>query len=116
MKLLLPALLLLVLLVGCVSPNRKLVGQPSSALLAARGEPSERVPDGQGGEIWRYVERQQQWGTIEHEGNVITGAYNTSDKSTTWMLSRPHTPILVHCFYVNRDGTVYKYARREDYR
>ena len=92
---------------------KKFVGKPSTQLEAKMGLPNERLPDGQGGEIWNYVE-QRRWTTPEQESHVITGAYNTTDKSATWMLSRPHVDTVVRSFYVNTAGFVYNYKSRED--
>jgi hypothetical protein len=91
---------------------KKFVGQPSSQLEAKLGQPNERVRDRRGGEIWNYIVRQQ-WGPLEQDNHVITGAYNTTDKNTTWNLSRPEVNKTVRSFYVDRDGTVYRYESRQ---
>jgi hypothetical protein len=117
MKQILAATLLLAAIVtACISPGdpmNKFVGQPSSQLEAKFGQPNERLRDRQGGEIWNYTVRQQ-WGKLEQENHVITGAYNTTDKATTWNLSRPEVNKTVRSFYINRDGIVYRYMSREE--
>ena len=107
---------MVVLFPGCISPGdpmKKFVGQPSSQLEAKLGQPNERVHDRQGGEIWNYIARQQSR-RLEQENHVITGAYNTTDKATTWNLSRAEVNTTVRSFYVNHDGIVYRYKWREE--
>jgi hypothetical protein len=63
---------------GCTTPSaamQRFVGQPSTELIAQRGPPQQRTPDGQGGEIWSYFE-QRQWTTL---GQVNTAAYATGN-------------------------------------
>src|SRR6187401_3196363 len=85
------ATFLTLFLCACVSPGdpmKKFVGEPASQLEAQLGQPNERFRDTHGGEIWNYVVRQP-WGPLEQDSHVITGAYNTTDKSMTRNLSRP---------------------------
>jgi hypothetical protein len=105
------------------------VGQPSTELIARWGPPQQRTPDGQGGEIWTYFE-QRQWTT---PGQVNTTAYGTGNSygnlygnsygatyygnanvqataSTTYTPPQTHGYTAHRSFYINNNGTVYRWA------
>ena len=114
MKRVFAALLQLVFLAtACVSPSdKKFIGRTSAQLEAEIGLPNERLPDLHGGEIWKYKVRQLGPSIEESQTHPIAGAYNTTDKNTSWMLSPPPREATVRSFYLNADGVVYK--SRED--
>jgi hypothetical protein len=117
---------------GCMTPSKAMqsfVGQPSTELIARWGPPQQRTPDGQGGEIWTYFE-QRQWTT---PGQVNTTAYGTGNSygnlygnsygatyygnanvqataSTTYTPPQTHGYTAHRSFYINNNGTVYRWA------
>lgn len=123
-----------VLVVGCVSPDKAMksfLGQPSSELVAVWGAPQQRLPDGNGGEIWCYPQ-QREWttpgqantsvyGTGNSNGNLNWNPYGASyygnssvqaNAQTTWTPPQSHSYLATRTFFVNPEGTVYRYAWR----
>lgn len=104
-------LFVLVVLASCVSSDAEMnafVGQSSSTLLSRLGPPKLRIPEGQGGQIWTYVDERQSNAPI---GAMHTGSINgygggsaprpSSLSSTQFSSSRE--------FYIDASGTIYKY-------
>jgi hypothetical protein len=108
------SLVLVSFVTACVTPaDQKFIGKTSAQLEAEMGSPNERIPDRRGGEIWKYKVRRQLGPSIEEsQTHPIAGAYNTTDKNTSWMLSPSPRETTLRSFYLNTDGIVYR--SRED--
>lgn len=121
-----------IIALGCMSPDsamKSFLNQHSSELVARWGPPQQRMPDGQGGEIWIYSE-QRQWTT---PGQVNTTAYGTANTygnvyrnpngasyygnssaygnaTTTFTPAQTRGYAAHRSFFVNGDGIIYRYA------
>jgi hypothetical protein len=125
-------ILALTALPGCISPDKEMnsyIGQPSTELVARWGPPQQKMSDGQGGEIWSYLE-QRQWTTPGEANTTVTGTSDTSgnvygnpngatyhgDTSVSGSATTVYTPPQTHgytarrTFFINGNGIVYRYA------
>jgi hypothetical protein len=109
-------LLVLVIFTGCASSDAGMeafVGQPSSELLARFGPPRLRIPEGQGGQIWTYIEDSpaamqsgpMNMGSLQSYGGGSTA--RTAAFTSTGFTSRKE-------FFIDASGTIYKYRGRAD--
>ena len=126
--------LTLALLTGCLTPDRLMksyMGKPSTELVARWGLPQQKMSDGQGGEIWIYLERRQ-WTTPGQANTVLTGTGNTygdiygtpygaayqantsfqGSATTTYTPAQTHGYTAQRTFFINGSGIVYRYAWR----
>ena len=114
---------------GCVSHAMKsFVGHSSAELAASWGSPTERIPDGSGGEVWVYS--QQRTVTTPGQVNTTASAYgNTTgtiypsppgfgyqensyargQATTTYTPPQNDSYTAVRSFFVSRDGIVTGY-------
>jgi hypothetical protein len=125
-------LLLIVALSGCLSPDaamKSFLNQPSSELVTRWGPPQQRMPDGQGGEIWTYFQ-QRQWttpgqanttvyGTGNTSGNIYNNPYGATYQGNTSVYgtaTTTYTPPQTHGytgfreFFINSSGIIYRYS------
>lgn len=104
-------LCVLAFITGCASPDAGMnafVGQPSSELLARLGPPRLRIPEGQGGQIWTYIEENQavmqsapmSRGSLQGYGGGSTA--RSAAFTSSGFTSRKE-------FFIDASGTIYKY-------
>ncbi len=120
------------LLVGCASPDKVMqsyMGHHYSDLVANWGMPQQKTPDGQGGEIWIYLQNRQWttpgqanttvYGTGNTYGNLSGNSYgatyqgNTSvygTANTTYTPPQTRQWIARRTFFINSQGIIYRYA------
>ena len=118
---LIPALLLIVILCGCVSTNKMMAsweGQHESNLLAKWGPPSQIMSDGAGGKVWIYTAtRQFQTSpatatttmdtTVHNYGNT---SYGYGQATTTFTPAQTASWQAYRMFWINSDGIIYRWA------
>jgi hypothetical protein len=116
----------LLLAAGCASTPPAIVGHPASELTAKLGPPTQKKPDGHGGEIWVYLEDDQLTsaahlnpGTVathDSSGTHFDRGYHgslafdaTSDTSSIRVLPSKTRKIQIETdYYVDPSGTVYR--------
>lgn len=123
-----------VTLAGCLGPGhemKSLLGRPSADLIARWGPPSQKAPDGSGGEVWTYFV-QRQWttpgqadttisGTGHSSGNIYGTPYGATysgdvdlqgNATTTWTPAQTHGYTGHRTFFINAEGMIYRYGWR----
>lgn len=125
-------LLLIGALSGCITPDaamKSLLNQPTSELVARWGPPQQRMPDGQGGEIWIYL-LQRQWTTPGQVNTTVNGTANSSGNlygnpngatyqgntnvsgtaNTTYTPPKTDGYTAFREFFINSSGIIYRYS------
>lgn len=110
-------LLALVFLTSCASEGgdmKAFVGQPSSELIARLGPPKLRIPEGQGGQIWTYVDQRVGPGAarVPYPGALNSSAAGAGAASHTSALDNPAFTSKKE-FYIDASGMIYKYRGSE---
>jgi hypothetical protein len=113
--LILLSLFVLAIIPACSSSDAGMeafVGQPSSELLARLGPPRLRIPEGQGGQIWTYIEETQGMQSAPMSRGSLQGygggsAARSAGSTSTGFTSRKE-------FFIDSSGTIYKYRGTAD--
>jgi hypothetical protein len=109
------SLFVLAIIPGCSSPDAGMeafVGQPSSELLARLGPPRLRIPEGQGGQIWTYIEETQGMQSAPMSRGSLQGYGGGSTARSAGFTSTGFTSRKE--FFIDSSGTIYKYRGTAD--
>ena len=98
---------------GVDSDGNAYLGQPSSRLLSSLGTPSLRAPDGQGGEIWTYIQQTDGFGVNVGgvRGTSGYGAVGGPSAGSSDSLNSPGFSSRRE-FHIDSAGVVYRYRSR----
>lgn len=126
------SLTLLGLLCGCATPDKVMqsyLGRHYSELVANWGPPQQKMPDGQGGEIWSYAQDRefttpghantQTSATVYETGTIRANPYGANYSGNANLYGQSHTTytppttrrwMARRTFFVNGEGVIYRYA------
>jgi len=119
---LLSACLGALLLAACQTTDEFLAafhGQDRAYLLGRMGPPDLKEPDGRGGEIWIYQERQvsaaQATETETTEKNAASANQQTTTRKKSLNAPAPRVRLVFKSFYLDANGVIYDTAHGARY-